>query len=71
MIGESRVTMHKGAAAVVGLALVTMGVGASYLFMRSSAELPERMDPPAVATPATPPPGAEPSHRVVTHSPEL
>ncbi|HXH24820.1 MAG TPA: efflux RND transporter periplasmic adaptor subunit [Vicinamibacterales bacterium] len=53
--------MHKGAAAVVGLALVLTGAGASYLFMRSSVELPERMDAPAVATPATPPSGAEPS----------
>jgi membrane fusion protein, heavy metal efflux system len=61
MTGESRVTMHKGAAAVVGLALVTMGAGASYLFMRSGAETPERMDASAVATSATPPSGAQPS----------
>jgi cobalt-zinc-cadmium efflux system membrane fusion protein len=61
MTGESRVTIHRGAAAVVGLALVLSGAGASYLFMRSSAEVPERMDAPAVATPATPPAGAQPS----------
>ena len=52
MTGESRVTIHKGAAAVVGLALVLMGAGASYLFMRSSADMPDRTDAPAVATAA-------------------
>ncbi len=64
MTGDSRVTMHKGAAALVGLALVLMGAGASYLFMRSSAERPERMDAPAVATAATPSSGAQPSSAI-------
>ena len=61
MNGESRVTIHKGAAAIVGLALVLVGAGASYLFMRSSAEMPERMDASAVSTSATPAFGAQPS----------
>ena len=61
MTGDSRVTMHKGAAALIGVALVLAGVGASYLFMRSSAEIPERMDAPAVASAATPSSGAQPS----------
>jgi cobalt-zinc-cadmium efflux system membrane fusion protein len=55
------VTIHKGAAAVVSLALVLLGAGASYLFMRSGAEMPERMDTSAVATSATSPSAAQPS----------
>jgi cobalt-zinc-cadmium efflux system membrane fusion protein len=61
MTGESRVTMHKGVAALIGLALVLLGAGASYLFMRGSAETPERTDAPAVATAAPRPSGAQPS----------
>ena len=61
MTSESRVTIHKGAAAVVSLALVLLGAGASYLFMRSGAEMPERMDTSAVATSATSPSAAQPS----------
>jgi RND family efflux transporter MFP subunit len=61
MTSDSRVTVHKGAAAVVGLALVLTGAGASYLFMRSSADMPERTDAPAVATAAPSPSGAQPS----------
>ena len=38
MTGESRVTMHKGAAALMGLALLLTGAGASYLLMRSSGD---------------------------------
>ncbi len=61
MTGGSRVTMHKGAAALIGIVLLLIGAGASYLFMRGSADMPERMDAPAVATAATPPSGAQPS----------
>ena len=61
MTGESRVTIHKGAAAIAGLALVVLGAGASYLFMRSSAEMPARTDAPAVATAAPSPSGTQPS----------
>jgi membrane fusion protein, heavy metal efflux system len=66
MTGESRVTIHKGAAAVAGVALVLLGAGASYLFMRSSAERPARMDASAVSTSATPPSGAQPSSATTT-----
>jgi membrane fusion protein, heavy metal efflux system len=51
MTRDSRVTMHKGAAALIGVGLVVVGAGASYLVMRSSAEMPDRMAVP-VATPA-------------------
>lgn len=61
MTGESRVTMRKGAAALIGVVLLFTGAGASYLFMRSSADMPERMDAPAVATAATSPSAAQPS----------
>ena len=61
MTGESRMTMHKGAAALIGVALVLAGAGASYLLIRSSAERPERMAASAVATAVTPPSGAPPS----------
>lgn len=61
MTGESRVTMHKGAAALIGVALVLAGAGASYLFMRSSAAMPEVMDAPAGTATGTRPSGAEPS----------
>ena len=58
MTRESRVTMHKGAAVIVGLALVLTGAGASYLFMRSNAETRDRMDASPVATSAAPPASA-------------
>ena len=45
MTGDSRFTMHKGAAALIGVALVVAGAGASYLFMHSSAERPEKLAP--------------------------
>jgi RND family efflux transporter MFP subunit len=61
MIGESRVTMPKGAAALVGFALVLTGAGASYLFMRGSPDIPEQMHGSAGATPTTSPSGASPS----------
>ena len=58
MTGESRVTMHKGAAALVGLVLVLTGAVTSYLFMRGSAE---QTNAPTGAPTATRPPGGEPS----------
>lgn len=60
MTGESRVTIHKGAAALIGVALVLSGAGASYLFMRSSAGMPEQMGAASDATTGTPPSGIEP-----------
>jgi hypothetical protein len=44
MTGESRVTMHTGAAALIGLALLLTGASASYLLMRSPADSGEQMD---------------------------
>ena len=37
MTGETRMTMHKGAAALVAMALLAAGAGAAYLLMRSEA----------------------------------
>ena len=37
MTSDTRVTMHKGAAALVAIALLTAGAGAAYLVMRSNA----------------------------------
>jgi cobalt-zinc-cadmium efflux system membrane fusion protein len=53
MTRDSRVTIHKGAAALIGVGLVVVGAGASYLVVRSTAEMPERMAAPA-ATAAAP-----------------
>jgi len=61
MTGESRVTMHKGAAALIGVVLVLAGAGASYLFMRSSGEMRQQMGCSAGATTATSPSGTQPS----------
>ena len=38
MTSDTRVTMHKGAAAVVAVALLAAGAGVTYLLMRSAAE---------------------------------
>jgi RND family efflux transporter MFP subunit len=61
MTGESHVTVHKRAAALVAVALVLAGAGASYLFVPGRAGRPEQMDAPAVATARTPPSDAQPS----------
>ena len=37
MTTDTRVTMHKGAAALVAIALLTVGAGATYLLMRNDA----------------------------------
>ena len=37
MTSDTRVTMHKGAAALVAIALLAVGAGATYLLMRSDA----------------------------------
>ena len=61
MTGESRLTMHKGAAALMGLALLLTGAGVSYLLMRSSAADGEQMgNMPADAASGTPAQGAQP-----------
>ena len=37
MTSDTRMTMHKGAAALVAIALLAAGAGATYLLMRSDA----------------------------------
>ena len=37
MTSDTRVTMHRGAAALVAIALLAAGAGAAYLVMRSDA----------------------------------
>jgi RND family efflux transporter MFP subunit len=54
MTGDPRVSMHKGAAALVGLALLLTGAGASYLLTRRSAADADRAD----AIPTSPATGA-------------
>ena len=53
MTTDTRVTMHKGAAALVAFALLGAGAGAAYLLMRSEAggHVVE-MSPPTVAQPS-------------------
>ncbi|HUE85165.1 MAG TPA: efflux RND transporter periplasmic adaptor subunit [Vicinamibacterales bacterium] len=61
MSGASQVTMHKGAAALIGSALVLVGAGAGYLLMRSSAGGSEQMGGmPAGTATGTPAAGAQP-----------
>ena len=52
MTSDTRVTMHKGAAALVGIALLAVGAGATYLLMRSGGHVVE-MSPPAGAPPSS------------------
>ena len=69
MTGQSRVTMHKGAAALIGVALVLTGAGGSYLFMHRSADPAGQMGAaPSGATTATPPSGPEPPPATVAQS---
>lgn len=62
MSGESRVTIHKSAAALIGLALLMAGAGASYLLMRTGGgeemgTVPTR-GAAQLPAPAAPPPGS-------------
>ena len=55
MTSDTRVTMHKGAAALVAIALLAAGAGATYLLMRSDAGAGGHvadMPPPAGAQPS-------------------
>ena len=61
MTGESRVTIHKGAAALAGVALVLAGAGASYMFIRSNDSMPAQMGAPVVGTAAAPASDGAPS----------
>lgn len=60
MTGESRVTMHRSAAALLAVALLLTGAGASYLLMRSRATAGDDMATlPARDATGTPPAGAQ------------
>jgi RND family efflux transporter MFP subunit len=59
MTGESRVTMHKGAAALMAVALVLTGAGASYLATRNRADSSTNSAPATPGAPAAQPSGAE------------
>jgi len=55
MTSDTRVTMHKGAAALVAIALLTVGAGATYVLMRNDAGTGGHvadMQPPAGAEPS-------------------
>jgi cobalt-zinc-cadmium efflux system membrane fusion protein len=60
MTSDTRVTMHKGAAALIAIALLAAGAGSSYLMMRSNA----RAGGHSTATP--PSAGAQPSSAATT-----
>jgi RND family efflux transporter MFP subunit len=69
MTGESRVTIHKGAAALIGLALLLTGAAASYLLMRTGAETADPVSAaPGAATARTPASGAESSSATAARS---
>ena len=60
MTSDTRVTMHKGAAALVGIGLLAAGAGATYLLMRNDAAPDRRVAPasaPAAAQPSPTPSG--------------
>src|SRR5688572_11004078 len=61
MTGESRVTMHKGAAAFMAVALVLTGAGVSYLATRNRAESGTNSAPATPGAPSAQPSGAESS----------
>ena len=60
MTTDTRVTIHKGAAALVAIALLGAGAGAAYLLMRSEAggHVVES-SPPTSAQPSSTAPAAE------------
>jgi len=62
MTSDTRVTMHRGAAALLALALLAVGAGAMYVLMRSGAGTGERVvNMPSPATAGAPPPGGRQS----------
>jgi cobalt-zinc-cadmium efflux system membrane fusion protein len=55
MTSDTRVTMHKGAATLIAIALLAVGAGATYLLMRNEAEAGGpvvEMSPPRAAQPS-------------------
>lgn len=62
MTDESRLTIHRGAAAFIAIALILAGAGVSYLLMRGGANDDSQVASTPTAAPALPPPsGARPS----------
>jgi RND family efflux transporter MFP subunit len=61
MTGESRVTMHKGAASLMAVALVLTGAGVSYLATRNRADSGTTSAPANPGAPAAQPSSAESS----------
>jgi RND family efflux transporter MFP subunit len=67
MSGESRVTMNKGAAALIAAALLVTGAGASYLLMRRGGDTPTHAGAmPAGEATATAPSGTQPPAAVAS-----
>ena len=62
MTSDTRVTMHKGAAALVAIALLAAGAGATYLLMRSDAGAGGHAADMPSPTGAQPPPAASARH---------
>jgi cobalt-zinc-cadmium efflux system membrane fusion protein len=58
MTSDTRMTMHRGAAALVAIALLAAGAGVTYLLMRRDARASGRPADMASATGAQPPPAA-------------
>jgi cobalt-zinc-cadmium efflux system membrane fusion protein len=56
MTSDTRMTMHRGAAALVAIALLAAGAGATYLLMRRDARAGGQAADPASPTGAQPPP---------------
>ena len=58
MTSDTRMTMHRGAAALVAIALLAAGAGVTYLLMRRDARASGQPADMASATGAQPPPAA-------------
>lgn len=72
MTSESRVTMRTGSAAMIGVVLILVGAGASYLLMRGDADMREGTGAAGSSgTSVTPPAGAEPSSSTSSSSAQL
>ena len=70
MSGQSRVTIHKGTAALIGAALLLTGAGASFLFIQSSTGPPEQIGTAATdAATGTPAPAAAPETVLAGNAP--
>ena len=62
MTSDTRMTMHRGAAALVAIALLAAGAGATYLLMRRDARAGGQAADMASPTGAQPPPAASPAN---------